>query len=68
LSGSLRELCTRSARGSRGGPQADSVEQGIEVGDDALIETIEPVRLLERAIKGWTTVRRAQRGKADSVN
>ena len=46
LSGSLRELCTRFERASCGGPQADGLEQSIEVGCDALVETIEPMALL----------------------
>ncbi|MGH9349963.1 MAG: hypothetical protein ACRD26_22145, partial [Vicinamibacterales bacterium] len=39
LSGSLRELCTRFERASRGGSQADGLQEGVEVGDDALVET-----------------------------
>jgi hypothetical protein len=46
LSGSLRELCTRFERGSCGGPQTDGLEEGVEVSDDALIETVEPMALL----------------------
>ena len=48
LSGSLRELCTRFERGSSGGPQADGFEERIEVGDDALIETVESMAFLFR--------------------
>ena len=47
LSGSLRELCTRFAPASCGGPQADGFKERIEVSDDALIET----ELVDRAIR-----------------
>jgi uncharacterized protein YbjT (DUF2867 family) len=46
LSGSLRELCTRFARASCGGPQADGFEERVEVADDALIQTVESMALL----------------------
>jgi hypothetical protein len=44
----LRELCTRFERVSRGGPQADGFKERIEVGDDALIQTVESMALLFR--------------------
>ena len=54
LSGSFRELCTRFERASCGGPQADGFKERIEVGDDALIETVESMALLfgEAAVGG----------------
>ena len=48
LSGSLRELCTRFECASCGGPQADGFKERVEVGDDALIETVESMALLFR--------------------
>ena len=54
LSGSLRELCTRFERASCGGPQANGLQERIEVDDDALIETVESMALFfrEAAISG----------------
>ncbi|MGH9200543.1 MAG: hypothetical protein ACRD2A_04825 [Vicinamibacterales bacterium] len=53
----MRELCTRFERASRGGPQADGLQESVEIPGNALVETIKAMALVLRKARvggDWT--------------